>query len=291
MSLLSKPKRFLKMLRRRIELRRELRGADLVVVSIKKSGRTWLRAMLTRLFHRVYDTPTNMLLDGANHREINPQAPAVVFAHDSDPIAAASKVAVDLSVYDGVKVLLLVRDPADTVVSLYHHYRNRKTGKRQQLATALSIHEFATQPDRGVHTIIAFLNNWARYARKGRNVTVVRYEDFSADPAANLRKVTDVIGITADPAAIADAVEFASIDNLRQLETSGFFEHKSLRKTDEKNPEGLKVRRGRVAGYRDYFSAEQALELEQIIARDLDPWFGYGGKDRTARFDSERNAS
>lgn len=268
-------KRLIKPVVRRHAFRRELRKADIVVVSIKKSGRTWLRAMFTRLFHNVYDTPTNLLLDGPNHKAINPAAPSMLFAHDSDPVASARDVAADLSIYRGAKVVLLVRNPADIIVSLHHHYLNRKKGKRQKLAQEQSIFEFATRPDHGVHTIIAFLNNWADYARHNDRVLVVRYEDLRADPAPGLRKLADYAGVDARPADLSDAIEFASIENLRKLEVEGFFDHVSLRKTDGRNPEGLKVRRGRVSGYKDYFTEAECAEIEGIIERDLDPFFGY----------------
>ena len=35
------------------------------------------------------------------------------------------------------------------------------------------------------------------------------------------------------------------------------------------------MRRAKVGGYRDYFTAEQAAELEQLVAERLSPAFGY----------------
>jgi hypothetical protein len=268
-------RRLFKKFKRRIELKRDLKNADLVVISIKKSGRTWLRAMLTRLFHSVYGTPTNLLLDADNHKLLNKAAPTIVFAHDSDPISSTKDVIVDLTIYDGVKIALLVRNPADTVVSLYHHYLNRKSGRRQQLASAQSIFEFSVKPEHGIHTIISFLNHWAKYAKSHNNVTVFKYEDFHANTVDELARIARLAGTAATPNQFRDAVEFASFENLRKLEAAGFFDDVSLRKTDEKNPDGLKVRRGKVNGYKSYFSAEETAEIEKIIEAELDPWYGY----------------
>ena len=269
------PKRLMKALKRRLTLVRQLPGADVVVVSIKKSGRTWLRALLTRLFHDTYATPTDLLLDGGNHKALNPAAPSVLFAHDSDPVASVGEMAADLRVYDGSRVILLVRYPADTIVSLYHHYRNRKTGSRQRLAATTSIFEFASRPGHGIHSIIAFLNNWARYARHNNKVIMLKYEDLHADTAAELARLAALIGVPATPATLDDAIAFASLANLRKLETQGFFNDVSLRKTGATNPDALKVRRGQVKGYTDYFTPGQCAEIERIIADELDPWYGY----------------
>ena len=42
-----------------------------------------------------------------------------------------------------------------------------------------------------------------------------------------------------------------------------------------KDPESFKVRRAKVGGYRDYFSAEQADELEELVRKNLSPALGY----------------
>jgi alcohol sulfotransferase len=44
---------------------------------------------------------------------------------------------------------------------------------------------------------------------------------------------------------------------------------------DKDNPDSFKVRRGKVGGYRDYFSEAQAAEIEALIDADLSPVFGY----------------
>jgi hypothetical protein len=42
------------------------------------------------------------------------------------------------------------------------------------------------------------------------------------------------------------------------------------------NPDSFKVRRGKVGGYRDYLSDEQAAELDGLVATRLSSVFGYG---------------
>jgi hypothetical protein len=272
-------KRVIKAGKRKILLGRRITSSDYVVVSIKKSGRTWLRAMLTRLFHEKYGTPTNLLLDGTNHKAINPRSPSVLFVHDSNPVASATDVVSDLSIYRGKKVLLLVRHPADVVVSLYHHYKHRKTGKRQQLTENRTIYDFAAQPDHGIHTIISFMNKWAIFSQNNSDVLILRYEDLRADSAHHLLKVAEHIGIDVSSEQIGEAVAFGKLENLRALEVSGFFKSKSLRKVDTSNPDALKVRRGRVGGYRDYFSEAEQKTLDAIIQTELEPSLGYHDDD------------
>ena len=58
-------------------------------------------------------------------------------------------------------------------------------------------------------------------------------------------------------AEIEEAVAFGSFDNLRALESKGFFRQGGLTLRNPKDPESFKVRRAKVGGYRDYFTAEQ----------------------------------
>jgi hypothetical protein len=81
---------------------------------------------------------------------------------------------------------------------------------------------------------------------------------------------------------IQEAVRFGSFDNLRQLETKGFFRQGGLTLRDPKDPNTFKVRRGKVGGYRDYFTPEQVAELEEIVRARLSPSLGYGPADEEA---------
>ena len=64
---------------------------------------------------------------------------------------------------------------------------------------------------------------------------------------------------------------FGSFDNLRKLESEGFFQSGGLTLRNANDPESFKVRRAKVGGYRDYFDEAQAAELEALVARDLTP--------------------
>ena len=52
---------------------------------------------------------------------------------------------------------------------------------------------------------------------------------------------------------------------------------------DRSNPQSFKVRRGKVGGWRDHFTAEEAALIDQRIARELAPVFGYHASAGPAR--------
>ena len=64
---------------------------------------------------------------------------------------------------------------------------------------------------------------------------------------------------------IEEAVAFGAFDNLRNLERQGFFRQGGLTLRNPKDPESFKVRRAKVGGFRDYFTAAQVAELEELV--------------------------
>ena len=74
---------------------------------------------------------------------------------------------------------------------------------------------------------------------------------------------------------IGEAVNFGSFDNLRKLESSGFFSRGGMTLRNSGDPNSFKVRRGKVGGYAEYFTEEQVAELEELMVSRLSPTFGY----------------
>ena len=61
----------------------KLQRADIVVVSFGKSGRTWLRVMVSHLFRVMYKLPENAILGFDNFHNLNKAVPKIFFTHDN----------------------------------------------------------------------------------------------------------------------------------------------------------------------------------------------------------------
>ncbi|HYX46715.1 MAG TPA: sulfotransferase domain-containing protein, partial [Sphingomicrobium sp.] len=127
------------------DFRRDLRDsawlseADAVIVSFPKSGRTYLRAMLARLYQRQFGVDERDLLDFDKLRHSPPSVPRLLFTHAGDAMRRPEDVQMDihmeLSAYRDRKVVMLVRHPGDVVVSRHHHLKHRSTTRaRRRLA-------------------------------------------------------------------------------------------------------------------------------------------------------------
>ena len=144
--------------------------------------------------------------------------------------------------------------------------------------SGLDVHDFIVSPEAGLPKIIAFMNAWAAAMESMPDLLVVKYEDLRADTKGQLARVLAFLGQTPDDAQLADAVEFASVDNMRRMEIENAgkaLAQRSMKPGDANDPSSFKVRRAKVGGWRDYVTEEQALAIDRMVDETLAPVFGY----------------
>lgn len=255
--------------------RRKLRDADVVTVSFPKSGRTYVRTMLARLFKAEHAIDDRHVLKYSEFRRAAPGVPRLLFTHDGDAMRRACDVQVDSSLYSSKRVALLVRHPADTVISRYHHLRDRSEDPARQLLARQPLEEFVWTEQGGVPAIVEYMNQWAVICRQRGDVHLVRYEDVLADPERQIQSLARFVGLEATDATVADAVAFGKIDNLKQREREGYFESSRFGAGRSGGEDSFKVRSGKAGGYRAKLSADNVERIDRFIADRLDPMFGY----------------
>jgi hypothetical protein len=110
-------------LRGREEARR-LARADVAIVSFGKSGRTWLRVMMSRYYQLVFGIPERVLLGFENYHRRNAAIPKIFFTHDNYIKDYTGDSDTKKAFYDK-KVVLMVRNPKDIAVSQYFQWQHR----------------------------------------------------------------------------------------------------------------------------------------------------------------------
>jgi Sulfotransferase domain len=276
---------------RRIRLERRMRGreefyklerADCVVVSFGKSGRTWLRVLLSRFYQLEHHLPEHSLIGFDNLHRKNAAIPRIFFTHDNY-LKDYTGNADSKKDYYGKKVILLARNPLDTTVSQYFQWKFRmRPGKKAlneypEHGRDMDIFPFMMDRDAGLPKVLDYLNLWAREAPKCADFLLVRYEDMRADTAGTLKRIVDFIGTPGTPESIAGAVEFASVENMRAMETGRTFWKSGSRMVakDASNPDSFKVRKAKVGGYRDYFDDAQVREMQELVRSRLDGFYDF----------------
>src|SRR5262245_11826488 len=262
---------------------RNLQRADFVFVSFGKSGRTWLRVMLSRFFQLRFGLPKDCLLSFDNLHGMNRAIPKILFTHDNYIRDYTGAGACKTAFYDKATVLL-VRHPGDVAVSQYFQWRHRMLPYKKGLndypphGSEISIFDFVMHQEAGLQRVVQFMNEWAKELPQIRNGLVVRYEDLRADCPSKFRRILTWMGQQPTQVEVDQSVEFASFDNLREMEARRAFKSagKRMAPGDTRDPDSYKVRRAKVGGYRDYFDDDQVEQIESYIQIHLEPQFGYG---------------
>jgi len=260
-----------------------LREADCVIVSFGKSGRTWVRVLLSRFYQQKHGLTERHLLVFDNLHRKNPAIPTIFFTHDNY-LKDFTGQGDNKADYYGKKVVLLVRNPADVAVSQYFQWKFRMRPRKKTInqyptsAGEVEIFDFVMRPQSGLKKIVDFMNLWADEAGRIKELHVLRYEDLRRAPEATLGRLLEFIGTRGSAEQLADAVDFASVENMRKLETRRTFwlSGSRMAPADRSNPNSYKVRRAKVGGYRDYFDDGQVIRIDTIIGERLSPFFGYG---------------
>lgn len=263
---------------------RKLQETDWVLMSWGKSGRTWFRVMLSRFYQLHFGLPTEHMLEFDNYHRLDARAPKVLFSHNNY-MRDYLQDWTSLAHFKGKKVVMLVRDPRDVAVSQYFQWRYRMLPRKKDLnfypphGTEVDIFDFVCNRDCGIPRIVAYFNGWAdAMPMMGDDLTVIRYEDMRLDPAASLQQAVSFAGTPGSPEHIEAAREYAAYENMKKREASNDGMRASgqrVRPGDESNPDSFKVRRGKIGGYRDYFTPEQMEQVDALVNGKLNPVFGY----------------
>ena len=262
---------------------RQLSGGDALVVSIPKSGRTWVRTFLCAYFCQKANQPFTL------NPEQFPCVPRLVYTHDLFEQRTKAdrwdqlrgKYLIPRRERMRTPVVLLVRDPRDAFVSLYVQL-TRRTKETPETLKELTASQLLRDPAFGVGSMVQIMNSWLAEWSGRPDFLLVRYESLRADPRAAFEPLLHLLGeAPIDQAALARALEFSAFRNMKKLESAGAFDSKILRAGDANDPESYKVRRGKVGGFSDYLTPEDQEYAADALAQ-LDARFGYSVTKKNA---------
>ena len=272
----------------RLELEKAL-CTGLLIIGHPKSGNTWLRVLLSRLYQFRHGLPAHLVVtsDELNRRVAAIPRISATNGWYSYEGAVGERLAIDAAPNPIQKkpIVFLPRHPIDIATSWYLQVTKRQSRAKFELINA-SLDEpidratidrwtFVRHSGFGLLNIIGFLNTFQARVAALPNAITVPYEALRADPARQLSRIGALMGERFTGEEIAEAVRFGSFDNLKSLESGNFFKQKGLRPGIKGDAESSKVRRAKVGGYREDFTADQAAELEALVAERLDPALGY----------------
>ncbi len=209
---------------------RTFRG-DALVISIPKSGRTWVRTFLSAYFCEKAGREFQLdpWQDGSGLR------PRIVFTHDLfehrtkgdrwDRVRG--KYLVPAAELRRARVILLARDPRDAFVSHFVQLVHRSSDTPPELKTT-SASALLRHPAHGIVSIIRIMNGWLKELPPTTgHFDLVRYEDLRADPPAHFTDLLRALGENEPATApFAHALAFSDFENMKRLEAGGKFDSK-----------------------------------------------------------------
>lgn len=266
--------------RRDRKLAAALRRADVVVCFHAKSGSTWLRAMVSHVYHRLYGTPADLLI---HYDNLQRHAPAIPFVYFGDGLEVRGHASGKLlaRAQPTQSVLFLLRDPRDVCVSFHHHLHERATPRELQRKRVpqevlqLDLYDFLQHPEFGLERVIRRYNQWMDEAECFERTEIVTYEGLWQNGVEELERVMTLLDEAPSREVLQAAVDFASFSSLQEKERGGFFQGERLKPTQAGAGQGFKVREGGVQGYRRHFTSQQLEEIDGMVAEWLDPRLGY----------------
>ncbi|MEN8246652.1 MAG: sulfotransferase domain-containing protein [Thermodesulfobacteriota bacterium] len=234
--------------------RRWFHEADVFIVSVPKSGRTWLRVFLQAYMDVVSGRESSSAADKSLEAE---RQPRVAFTHDLWEHLTArhlwdrlrGKFLIPPGDHLEKKVVLMYRDPRDVVTSLYFQLSKRSNYYKGDISGLVRHSRY------GIERIVQVMNTWMTEWGGRDNFLALSYEQCKRDEQQAFSTLLTYVGFKNVSRVLLDqSREAASFNKMRKLELSGKYPSGILRPGDPADPESYKVRRGKIGGYVDYLS-------------------------------------
>jgi len=238
---------------------------DVFVVSYPKSGNSWVRFLIANLVapgRPVDFSSVQQIVPGIDWLSANALRrlphPRLLKSHEYfDPRYG--------------KLLYLVRDPRDVVVSYYHHHiRSRLIPEgypmEQYVARFLA---GRLDPYGSWHEHVG---SWRGARESDPGFLLMRYEDLSAAPERGLRRIADFLGLRPSDAELELACARSSFEAMRKLERFQAETEGTLSPLRVQRPF---VRSGTVGGWRRELPPALAAQITARWAATM-ATLGYG---------------
>ena len=244
-----------------------------LIVSFPKAGRTWITFFISRVLQKRFNLDENDLVFTEKIAGSCPCICPITVTHYNNPHnKSVGMLSQDKSVYKDKKIMLLIRDPRDIIVSWYFH-KNKRKKETEQYSGSLS--QFLNEKVGSFDTIIEYYNIWERNKHIPLDFLSIKYEDFMKDTRIQAKKVLNFIGLKdVSNREIEGAIEFSSFNNMKKMEAEDRFKIKRLRPGDVNDNDSYKVRRGVIGGYKDYLSQGNIQNLNEKM-KHLSRYYGY----------------
>jgi hypothetical protein len=203
---------------------------DIFLVSYPKSGNTWLRFLIANAIKVHYQieqevnffTILGIIPSPRGRTDLKSTGP---FGRTDLPRIIKSHSAYNPYFY---RVILLVRDPRDVMVSYYNYLKGLK-----QISENVNLSQLIRHPKHGIESWVKHSESWYYHNYEGRQIVkIFRYEDFLSAPQVQLAAVMECLGVKMDEINLEKAIALSSKENMKESEKK----HRSTNLTNKDIP-------------------------------------------------------
>jgi len=225
---------------------------DVYLVSFPKSGNTWTRFLIANLAY------PNENVGFENIHRLVPD-PFVTWKRDFDRMSRP-RIIKSHECFDPryPRVMYIVRDPRDVVLSQYHYHR--KCNKIEDgYPMEMFVERFLAGQTCPHGSWGENVTTWLTSRHNDPRFLLLRYEDMVADPHREMTRVAKFLNIPSDHDRVTQAVERSAADRMRKLEKAQA-DKSSL--TRDSRKELSFVRAAKSGGWRNELSEQLAGRIE-----------------------------
>jgi len=221
---------------------------DVIIVGYMKSGTTWFRNLVAGVIYGVDPelAPYKLVWDLVPN--YGPKRP--YYKRYSTPMYFKSH---DLPQPKFKRVVYLIRDGRDVMVSYFHHFKTMEEGKETDFLKVVKGKKGFPAACKWHRHVETWLSN--PYEAQ---MLIVKYEDLKTNPVNELQRFCEFAGVKRDDAFLKLMAEKASFEKMRQKEALNGMGLLTWPK------EKAFVRRGAIGSYKD----EMPPEILEVFLRD-----------------------
>jgi hypothetical protein len=252
---------------RDIHERFEPRSGDVHVVTYPKAGTSWIQEIVWLVNHDADLAAANSLTSNQRTVYIELVLPGTDKIAELERMASPRHVKwhhppwlLPPAVVQDGKIVYLMRNPKDTVVSWYHFQRMNKLyefrGSFDEFFELFLKHD--TPYGSYWHNVLSW---WA--LRERPNILFLTYEDLHKDLAKEVRRIAEFLGKELTSEQVSAIVAHTSFDRMRANPMT------NASKMPKVPGETDFMRKGQVGDWKRYFSADQNDRMDAWIAEHL----------------------
>jgi hypothetical protein len=232
----------------------QIQEDDICIVAYPKSGNNFLLFLIAMLLYRKkidWATKGELIQNVTSEPIQNLPYPHLVWSHKSyDPVYP--------------KVIYLVRDPRDVVVSYYHHFLKYFGETRDFDEFFDAFMEGDIGPGMWDWNIESWLNNQDKVKN---GFLLVKYETLLKNTFNEAKRIVGFLNLDRTDDEINEAVNWASFDNMKALEQKQR-DHLNLN-VPTANPNMPFVRQGKANKWKSVLNKEQQQQINRAFDKTL----------------------